>query len=44
MAEEDGDAEENKDEEDVDLLADVFVGEGDGKVCGGLDDVVRVGC
>jgi hypothetical protein len=43
VAEEDGDAEEDKNEEDVDFLANVLVGEGDGKVCGGLDDVVGLG-
>lgn len=32
MAEEDGYAEEQQDEEDVDFLADVFVCEGDGEV------------
>jgi hypothetical protein len=43
VAEEDGDAEEDKNEEDVDFLANVLVGEGDGKVCGGLDHVVGLG-
>jgi hypothetical protein len=32
VAEEDGDAEEEKDEKDVDLLANVFVGKSNGKV------------
>jgi hypothetical protein len=32
VAEEDCDAEEEEDEEDVDLLADVFVGQGDSEV------------
>jgi hypothetical protein len=43
VAEEDCYAEEDKDEEDVDFLANVFVGEGNGKVCGGSDDVVGMG-
>ena len=47
VAEEDGDAEEEQDKEDVDFLADVFVCEGDGEVCGvvryGLIVVVRWG-
>jgi hypothetical protein len=37
VAEEDCYAEEDEDEEDVDLLADVFVAEGDGEVWGVLD-------
>jgi hypothetical protein len=32
VAEEDCDAEEQQDEEDVNFLADVFVGQGDGEV------------
>jgi hypothetical protein len=32
VAEEDCDAEQQQDEEDVDFLADVFVGQGDGEV------------